>query len=136
MNNSSKAIWAAAAILILIGAAVLINRSRDSGASVDNSTNGVSTSTIVAPASIKSFTVQRPNFIIGGDNLSRVEVWNNSGQTPVLIGTATKKSGQGEGEIWTLVIPANLAKTAKVYALGFDRNGTPVANMTLPSGQL
>lgn len=129
---------------IIIGVLVLLAVSwavfayvRGRSSSVDGQNSGTDLNqSAAAPASIKSFVVTRPNFVVSGDNLSKVEIWNSSGASPLLIGTAVKKSGDGLGEVWTLAIPASVGKAAKIYALGFDRNGSPVANMTLPPGEL
>ncbi len=90
------------------------------------------------PPSIKSFDIQRPNFIARGENLGRVEVWATIGGQPRLLGTMVRQSSAptaGMGDAWTMPIPARIGATA-IYARGYDKTGSPVARFDLPAAQV
>jgi hypothetical protein len=141
MNNKGMLLIAGVIALLIIGGAAVYALKGKSGAdaAANTGSSGTTADTAaipnnVAPASIKSFRIARPNFIVTGDNLSKVEIWSG-GTKPALIGTAVKQSGNGVNETWTAVIPAGLKSATGIHALGYALNGALSANMPLPSGE-
>jgi len=81
------------------------------------------------------FVVKRPNFIVRGNALSRVEIWcypTGTGVTkPALLGRARRTTRAGRNEIWSLLIPGELLAT-QVFVEGYDKRGKLVARRYLP----
>ena len=92
------------------------------------------------PGKITAFLVARPNLIVDGSNLSKVEIW----AVPVsvteiyesdykLVGNATLQSGSDPlTQIWALPIPAEPVAAIEIFAKGFDLKGEFVGQMSLP----
>lgn len=78
---------------------------------------------------ITSFTVEKPNFVVKGKNLAKVEVWSvptGTGITEanhVRIGNAARQGAAGQDERWTLPIPVQPLSSTEIYAKGFDAAG-------------
>jgi hypothetical protein len=81
------------------------------------------------------FKIARPNLIVNGANLSKVEIWcwpTGTGITePTLIGTATRATNRGKHERWVLRIPQDLLAT-EIFATAFDETGKVIGKKSLP----
>jgi len=87
--------------------------------------------------------VNRPNVVIHGANLSKVELWampSGTGITPdmaVVVGSATRSSKAGSKEVWLFSLePCSLDEkgisATEVFVKAFDRHGKVVATKSLP----
>jgi hypothetical protein len=92
-----------------------------------------------AAATINTFSVQKPDFVVNGSELSKVEIWavpTGSGVTESnyeLLGSATLQSDSDPtAQVWTLPIPAAPVLATAIFAKGFDANGAAAANLSLP----
>ena len=92
-------------------------------------------------AAIRDFKIARPNLVVLGTNLSRVEVWawaTGTGITePGLVGEAKLITGSDYHQRWIFPIPgasehppAFLA--VEIFAKGFDSDGKLVGQKSLP----
>jgi hypothetical protein len=91
---------------------------------------------------VRSIEVQRPNVVIRGAYLDKVEVWavpSGTGITPseyVLLGNAKRRNPAGFEEIWLFPIPPCATDTrllaTEVFAKGFDAKGSLVGKKSLP----
>jgi hypothetical protein len=81
-------------------------------------------------------TVVRPNIVVRGKHLSRVELWfwpTGTGVTkPVALGPPWKTSSSGTRRIWIFRIPEPPVLAVEVFARGFDVRGKVVATRALP----
>ncbi len=107
---------------------------------------GVGLESIAAPATkhrqLRSIEVRRPNVVIRGAYLDKVEVWavpTGTGIAPdeyVLLGNAKRTNPPGSREIWLFPIPPCATDTrllaTEIFAKGFDAKGSPVGNKSLP----
>jgi hypothetical protein len=90
---------------------------------------------------LRRIEVQRPNVVIHGAYLDKVEVWavpTGTGITPdeyVLIGNAKRKNAEGSNEIWLFPIPSCATDTrltaTEIFAKGFDAKGTLIGKKSL-----
>lgn len=103
--------------------------------------SGVPISTQQQPGAVTAFLVARPNFIVDGSELSRVEIWavpvsskEISESDYQLIGNAMLQSGAEDPliQIWTLPIPKESIAATEIFAKGFDMKGEFVGQMSLP----
>jgi hypothetical protein len=107
---------------------------------------GIAFESIAAPATrhpqLRTIEVRRPNVVIGGAYLHKVEVWTiptGTGITPdeyVLLGNAKRSNAAGPKEIWLFPIPpcateARLSAT-EIFAEAFDAKGTVIGTKSLP----
>jgi hypothetical protein len=103
------------------------------------STGGIPVGTNDATAaSVKYFAVQRPNFVVRGENLGRVEIWAVISGQPHLLGTAMMQSGvvqPGLGDTWTMPIPSHIG-ASQIFARGYNKAGAVAARMDLPASDL
>ena len=87
--------------------------------------------------------VKRPNVVIHGANLSKVELWampSGTGITPdmaVVVGSATRSGKAGSKEVWLFSVePCPLDEkgisATEVFVRAFDRYGKVVATKSLP----
>ena len=87
---------------------------------------------------IRSIVVKRPNIVVHGANLSKVEVWavpTGTGITPdeyTLLGTANHRNAAGEDEVWVFPIPSDPLSATEIFATGFDATGKSVSIKSLP----
>jgi len=81
------------------------------------------------------FKIKKPNFVVDGAHLSRVEVWSwptGTGITkPELVGRAIRITAPGEHEKWVLRIPPDLLST-EILATAFDSAGNEMEKKSLP----
>jgi hypothetical protein len=81
------------------------------------------------------FKIIKPNLLVDGANLSKVEVWFWSTGTeitkPAPIGTATRITGPGKHEKWVLRIPPGLL-AVEIFATAFDEAGNVIGKKSLP----
>jgi len=81
------------------------------------------------------FKIAKPNFLVDGANLSKVEVWfwsTGTGITkPALIGTAKRITNEGKREKWVLRIPSKLL-AVEIFTTAFDKTGNVVGKKSLP----
>lgn len=81
------------------------------------------------------FKIVRPDFVVTGADLARVEVWlwpTGTGITnPALIGVAKRVTNSGKREKWVLRIPPDLL-AVKIFATAFDNAGDVVGKKSLP----
>jgi hypothetical protein len=90
---------------------------------------------------LRRIEVQRPNIVIRGAYLDKVEVWavpTGTGITPdeyVPLGNAKRKNAAGSKEIWLFPIPPCATDTrllaTEIFAKGFDAKGTVVGTQSL-----
>jgi len=90
-----------------------------------------------APA-ILSFTVERPDFVVHGTDLSRVEIWvvpTGTGITEAdyqKLGDAALSGTDTNGiKTWTLAIPQEEFLATDILARGFDENGETLSDVSL-----
>src|SRR6266478_6609017 len=89
-------------------------------------------------AIIRSTGVKRPNIVVRGENLSKVEVWavpTGTGITPdeyTLLGTAIRRNAAGQNEVWAFPIPLGPLSATAIFAKGFDAGGKLVGTKSLP----
>jgi hypothetical protein len=89
-------------------------------------------------AIIRSAGVKRPNIVVRGANLSKVEVWaipTGTGITPdeySLLGTANRSNAAGQKEVWVFPIPSGPLSATGIFAKGFDAEGKLVGTKLLP----
>jgi hypothetical protein len=94
-------------------------------------------------ASMIAFLVARPNFVLDGSGLSRVEIWavtDDASSTekvvekePKLLGSAELHSGVDPvTQIWTLPIPEEPFFATDIFARGFDQDGDMIGEVSLP----
>jgi hypothetical protein len=87
---------------------------------------------------IRSTGVKRPNIVVRGANLSKVEVWaipTGTGITPdeyTLLGTAIRRNAAGQNEVWVFPIPSGPLSVTDIFAKGFDAEGKLVGAKSLP----
>lgn len=83
----------------------------------------------------------RPNIIVHGAYLNRVEVWavpTGTGITPsqyVLLGKATRTTAASMKEIWQLRIPSctdTRLQATEIFVQGFDSFGVNIGKKSLP----
>lgn len=88
---------------------------------------------------ITSFKFQRPNLVVIGSYLSRVEICGVPSGTEISpdacdpLGNATRRTGAGERERWVLALPpypVNYMVT-EVYAKAYDANSRVVGRKSL-----
>lgn len=81
------------------------------------------------------FKIVRPDFVVTGADLARVEVWlwpTGTGITnPAPIGAAKRVTNAGKHEKWVLRIPPDLL-AVKIFATAFDNAGDVVGKKSLP----
>ena len=85
---------------------------------------------------VRSIDIQRPNIVIRGAYLDKVEVWavpTGTGITPdefVLLGNATRRGSAGGKETWLFPIPVCPTDTrllaTEIFVKGFDAKGALV----------
>lgn len=87
------------------------------------------------PGKLYGFEVAKPNFLVDGANLSKVEVWfwpTGTGITKAaFIGTARRITGPGVHEKWVLRIPPDLL-AVEIFATAFDKAGNIIGKKSLP----
>jgi len=93
---------------------------------------------IDATPALVSFEIAKPDFVVKGSNLSKVEIWavpTGTGITEAdysLIGTAQRTNEAGDSEVWTLPIPVQQILATNIFARGFDGSGNQVGQISLP----
>jgi hypothetical protein len=96
----------------------------------------------VSHSQLRSVQVRRPNIVIRGAHLSKVEIWvvpTGTGISPdeyVLLGNAERANAAGPKEIWVFPIPSCETETrllaTEAYAKGFDAKGNAITTKSLP----
>ena len=87
---------------------------------------------------IRSIGIKRPNIVVRGANLSKVEVWEiptGTGITPdeyTLLGTANRLNSAGQNEVWVFPIPSRPLSATDIFVKGFDAEGKSVGTKSLP----
>ncbi len=86
--------------------------------------------------------VARPNIVIHGAYLIRVEIWAVPARTgftpaqPVLLGKATRSNVVGPKEIWLFRIPSCATDTrlqaTEIFVQAFDVTGVSIGKKSLP----
>ena len=101
---------------------------------------------LAAPATrhpqLRRIQVRRPNIVIRGAYLGKVEVWavpTGTEITPdeyVLLGNARRKTAAGSKEVWLFPIPSCATDTrlsaTEIFVKGLDTKGTVIATKSLP----
>jgi len=107
---------------------------------------GLGLQSIAAPPTthpqLRTIEVRRPNVVIHGAYLHRVEVWaipTGTGITPdeyALLGNAKRSNAAGPKEIWLLPTPPCATDTrllvTEIFAKVFDAKGTLLGAKSLP----
>ena len=101
----------------------------------------VSAQTVSGRPRLLGVEVTRPNIVVHGAYLNRVEVWavpTGTGITAsqyVLLGKATRTSFAGIREIWQLRIPPctdTRLQATEIFVQGFDSFGVNIGKKSLP----
>lgn len=86
-----------------------------------------------------AFLVARPNLVVNGTALSRVEIWAVPAGTDIaeedhkLLGNVSLHAGSPSStQIWSMPIPAEPILATEIYARAFDASGTLVEQISLP----
>jgi hypothetical protein len=92
---------------------------------------------------ISSAVLKRPNIVIRGANLSKVEIWALPTGTGfehdehAVLGRAVRKGAAGAKELWIFRLPPcdsrNLMLASGILVVGFDASGAEVGRKELPS---
>jgi hypothetical protein len=87
--------------------------------------------------------LKRPNIVIRGANLSKVEIWALPTGTGfehdehAVLGTAVRKGTAGAMELWVFRLPpcdsSHLMLASGIAVVGFDVSGAEVGRKELPS---
>lgn len=84
---------------------------------------------------LHQFRIEKPDFVVDGAHLSKVEVWcwpTGTGITkPELVGKAIRTTASGKHEKWVLRIPPDLLST-EIFATVFDGAGNEIGKKSLP----
>jgi hypothetical protein len=98
----------------------------------------ITTNNISTEAELDTFTVEKPNLVLIGNGLSRVEVWAVPTGTGITdtdhqkLGEATRTNiGTTTDERWVFQIPQNPMLVTEIYAKGFNANGDAVGKLSL-----
>jgi hypothetical protein len=101
---------------------------------------GALAATPTGKSRLRSIRVRRPNIVVRGAHLSKVEIWAVPTGTEIteknytLLGTAKRINSAGSNEIWVFPIDCDdtrlLATT--IFAKGFDLDGKAVGTIPLP----
>jgi hypothetical protein len=92
----------------------------------------------VKQAQLQSIEVQRPNIVIHGSYLGKIEVWavpTGTGITPdeyVLLGHATRTTAAGQNEAWVFAVDCGSLLATQVFVSAFDKKGKAVGVKPLP----
>ncbi len=87
---------------------------------------------------IRTIEVKRPNIVVRGANLAKVEIWAIPTGTEItpdmyaLLGTAKRRSVAGKNEVWVFPIPPQPVLATNIFATGFDTDGNAVGTKSLP----
>jgi hypothetical protein len=117
------------AVVVLMATGIYVamsskNNSKDTESSTPLEPSG--------PASISAIRVQKPNIVIEGQNLAKVEVWGTPTGTGItesnyqLLGIAGRSDFNNPNSNWIFPIPKNPMLLTEVFARGFDKNGSSV----------
>ena len=93
--------------------------------------------TNVDQPTITSLTVAKPNLVVHGKNLSKVEIYAVPSGTEIsetesiLLGEAKPSLGGNGDNIWTLPIPADPILATEIYAVGYDKDNNKVDQVSL-----
>jgi len=89
-------------------------------------------------AQLLSFSVVRPNLLVTGQNLARVQIWalpeneTDSRENYLNFGTSILSSTVNEIQSWLLTIPADPAMATKIFAIAYDNQGLELPKLSLP----
>jgi hypothetical protein len=85
---------------------------------------------------LRSVQVKRPNIVIRGAYLSKVEVWAFPTGTEIteseLLGNANRANPAGHNEMWVFPIPCEEFLATEVYVAAFSEKGDVVGHKSLP----
>jgi hypothetical protein len=91
------------------------------------------------PAQISDIAIEKPNIVVHGLNLGKVEVWAIPTGTNItendyqLLGVAALSSTDPGGvQAWALPIPAQPVLATEIFAKGFDVKGSEIGRVALP----
>ncbi|WP_406676891.1 stalk domain-containing protein [Neomoorella carbonis] len=94
--------------------------------------------TPASAARLTSFAIDRPNLVVKGRYLARVEIWAIPAGTGItekdytLLGPAVKKVETGGEQVWTFPIPRETILATALFARGYDEQGRDVGRVSLP----
>ena len=91
-------------------------------------------------AQLRAALVKRPNIVVRGAYLSRVEIWAVPTGTDItedeytLVGAAKRSNAVGGNEIWLFPIACEspLVSSTEIFAKGFDESGNQIKRKSLP----
>ena len=89
-------------------------------------------------AQLQSVEAQRPDIVIHGSYLAKIQVWavpTGTGITPdeyVLIGHARRQTAAGQNERWFFEVDCGSLLATQVFVTAFDKKGRPVGTKSLP----
>jgi hypothetical protein len=90
-------------------------------------------------AELGAIAVKRPNIVVRGAYLKKVEIWvvpTGTGISPEggLVGNARRSNGAGRKEIWLFPISCEspLIPSTEVFVKAFDVKGNQVGRKSLP----
>jgi len=104
---------------------------------------GLAAESTVAPkehARLRAVVVNRPNIVVRGAYLGKVEIWTVPTGTGItedayaLVGNAKRHNSAGPSEIWLFRIPCTspLILSTEVFVKAFDTDGREAATKSLP----
>lgn len=102
---------------------------------IKTSTN---TNEVVLKPAIVSLILEKPNFLIKGKGLAKVEVWAVPTGTDITessyikIGIAELKKVDAKEQVWLIPIPRQPLLLTEIFAKGFDEKGNLVGKVSLP----
>ena len=129
IRNINIIIMAAAVLsAVIAGFVFLISGGKD----------GPKTAETVPAAKLISFDVEKPDLVVRGYELGRVEIFAvisdiagpDSPRQP--LGEAGLAEADEAGQKWTMPIPGASLLASEVFATGFDRDGKEVGSLSLP----
>jgi hypothetical protein len=90
-------------------------------------------------AELRAIAVKRPNIVVRGSYLGKVEIWavpTGTGISPEggLVGSARRSNTAGQKEIWLFptVCESPLIPSTEVFVKAFDVKGNQVGRKSLP----
>ena len=91
-----------------------------------------------AAGALGDFEVLKPELIIRGANLSKVELWAVPAGTGITekdfirLGDATLAAEDSAGQTWRFLIPKDPVSATSIFAKGFDGTGIEAGRVQLP----
>jgi hypothetical protein len=131
MKSTTPILIGAISLLVLLAGVGIYAYTANRRGTADTGAVPGTSGSVSGPASIKYLAIQKPNFVVRGENLSRVEMWATIKGKQQLLGALTRQSTPpvaGMGDTWTMPIPAHIGASG-IYVRGYDAAGNAVARL-------